>query len=1525
MPYPKGGRADKYGNRYENVWVIYQLLKVINEEIYSVIIEAIGDDEEGVDIWVNEKDGYREAQQCKGRNASKEYWDISSLKAREIIKKSKKQLERSNKYKYLLVSPISCTMLQDLIKMARNTSGNPDEFLKYQIQKDSGQELKKFFYNYCRELELDYENTNELLKIIDYLQRTDYHQFPDSKEQKEQILDKIQFLLIGNKREIYNLLENLILEEDVLGKEITSVMLIRYLNDNGIILRDLANDERVLPRINELNREYNKVFKPISDNLYERKEFDVCKKEILAGNSLIIHGRAGSGKSGCTQAIIEYCENNTLPYIAIKLDKRIPQGSSEAFGRQLDLPTSLVYCLHCISKNNNGVLILDQLDALRWTQSHSRSALDVCSEILREITHLNRERNRKISLVLVCRTYDLENDNNIKNIFKQDDKNNSTMIWKKIYVDEIEDRIVKDIVGNGYEQLTEKLKKILRIPSNLYIWEQLDKTKDYNEFSTANELLTAWWEQLCLKCSIDGVAETELNSLKENLILSLEKNNKLSINKRLITYTQTSLEYLVSNGMLSITNNEISFVHQSMVDYFLVENMFLRFFNGENIVIFMGEKEKQTPTRRYQVQMLLQGIAECDLDRFVDAGEEILKCGTIRFYIKYVFLEVLGQCKQLTSRMKKFIKDYLEDEKYSNHIVENVIRGHQIYVEFLINEGYIDKWYEQGEKKKNLAINLLASINQFYSSKLVNIIQKYAFVSKDDDMKLIQCFNYDLTNDSDEMFALRMEFYDKYPEIINAHLNIREMFKNSEKRAIAIINCMLKHKGKNNGKNIYRYEEEFLDESSEIIVQKGEGIIVELLPYVPLSTDYYDMYYENWSGERSYSTGLERACISILKKAIIAVVKQNPLWFWEKFEQYSGKGYLLINELVLCGLNEMSVDYSDKVIEYLCNDINKNIFDDTSGNKDKLGMVKNIIEKHSISCSLDKFRMLEEKLSYFHEKSEKELYERRVEVNRTNEYGQKVYWAFWGEVQARLLPMLAQGRISLKTQELIQVLERRFSGNYTLHMNGLQGHSGWVKSPISGKENILSNRQWKQLLSNKKLKQRNRSRWINVEGGFIESSMEQFSTSFNTAVSKEPERFIKLTLEMVDEINEVYIDSLYSGLAYSENLPKVPFELIETILLKYQSDNQSGRARYICDIIEKRKDDKWSEPIISILKDIALNHKDPKEGKINVSSSEDKEMKTFNMLFSNSLNCVRGKAASAMASLLWERPELYLQFKDIVDKLVNDINPAVKMATIECLCPIYNIDRDWASEKVIYLLKEDNRIAGHPRAKQFLFLLYYNSKENVLDIIRKCYYSKDEELTRLGAHCLSEMYILYDEFAKEIMDVESINQNQSKGIIEMAILYFSRDQYPEKVKRLLKSFFSSDKDLEFPFVRLFYDNHIDFDRDLTFLLEMMQSKLSKRIIRAFISYLEENAMSVIDFSDVIIQMSTNILQRPLDDEDNYYGGIDDELSKLISVLYDESSNYDGTHIVQQCLDIWDLMFEKRIGSIHRLSRQILYI
>ena len=152
MPFEKGGRADKQGNIYEINCIIYEMLKVLNEINYSVVVEALGIDEVGTDILVTTFDGQKEHQQCKARNASKEYWNFSDLKVRDIFSTWKIHLKRDFNRNVALVSPMACSNLVDLHNRACNTSGKAEDFYSSQIMKSS-KEFQNFYKSFCTEME----------------------------------------------------------------------------------------------------------------------------------------------------------------------------------------------------------------------------------------------------------------------------------------------------------------------------------------------------------------------------------------------------------------------------------------------------------------------------------------------------------------------------------------------------------------------------------------------------------------------------------------------------------------------------------------------------------------------------------------------------------------------------------------------------------------------------------------------------------------------------------------------------------------------------------------------------------------------------------------------------------------------------------------------------------------------------------------------------------------------------------------------------------------------------------------------------------------------------------------------------------------------------------------------------------------------------------------------------------------------------------------------------------------------------
>lgn len=92
-------------------------------------------------------------------------------------------------------------------------------------------------------------------------------------------------------------------------------------------------------------------------------------------------------------------------YLAIMLDKEIPQKSADDYGKDLGLPQSPVYCLNTFAPGKPCVLILDQLDSLHWTSAHSATALDVCKEMIHQAEKINDKDKLLLTLATLVNNH----------------------------------------------------------------------------------------------------------------------------------------------------------------------------------------------------------------------------------------------------------------------------------------------------------------------------------------------------------------------------------------------------------------------------------------------------------------------------------------------------------------------------------------------------------------------------------------------------------------------------------------------------------------------------------------------------------------------------------------------------------------------------------------------------------------------------------------------------------------------------------------------------------------------------------------------------------------------------------------------------------------------------------------------------------------------------------------------------------------------------------------------------------------
>lgn len=165
----------------------------------------------------------------------------------------------------------------------------------------------------------------------------------------------------------------------------------------------------------------------------------------------------------------------------------------------------------------------------------------------------------------------------------------------------------------------------------------------------------------------------------------------------------------------------------------------------------------------------------------------------------------------------------------------------------------------------------------------------------------------------------------------------------------------------------------------------------------------------------------------------------------------------------------------------------------------------------------------------------------------------------------------------------------------------------------------------------------------------------------------------------------------------------------------------------------------------------------------------------------------------------------------------------------------------------------------------------------------------------------------------------------SRARLDMAIIYLEIDGYRETAKQIILTYKNIDTDVEFPLSGIFYDKYVDAKRDREFLQEFMKAQVSRRTIYAFVNYLEESVISIVDYADIILQLCENVLQMEVETLREQWG-IEDEISKLIISLYDETVNSGkmaDKQIADKCMDLWDIMFERQLGVVRKISRELM--
>ena len=293
--------------------------------------------------------------------------------------------------------------------------------------------------------------------------------------------------------------------------------------------------------------------------------------------------------------------------------------------------------------------------------------------------------------------------------------------------------------------------------------------------------------------------------------------------------------------------------------------------------------------------------------------------------------------------------------------------------------------------------------------------------------------------------------------------------------------------------------------------------------------------------------------------------------------------------------------------------------------------------------------------------------------------------------------------------------------------------------------------------------------------------------------------------------------------------------------------------------------------------------------------------------------------------LLWERKELFVKFKPTIIRLMQDENTAVCFASLDALWPVYNIDKAWAVSNVLTVFKSDNRTIGY-RGSKWLFVCEYETyKTEMKSLLENAFFSSDKRLIQISGYAIAEIYLRYDAFENILNQIASLNKEQADALLEMFIVYLESEEYNSKVKSVLDKFLGAEigMELDHTWAHVFYDERVELKRDKEFLQKLMSSDVGGKLLYEFMDYLKKG-QRLSDYAEIIIHTGKSMFQDQKRFSDADYP-IKYNLPKLMIGLYDEVCNTDigkNKEYEEQCLDIWDLMFENRIGITRDLTEKL---
>lgn len=1497
MPLP-GGPSDKLGNRYEGLWTVHCMVDVMDEAADSIRLEPPGDEGEGIEFWL-QREAIREYHQVKRQQSTSGHWTIEALTGKGILTNFFEKL-KDTAAQCTFVSIQDAYQLRELTERARDAASYA-EFCNIFLQ---AREIEKNFLKIC-----SYWSNCPHPQAFEALRRTHVTSIEENLLRKH-VETQLKTLVEGNPRNALDILAQLALES--IHKELTAYDIWQHLESRNVKRRQWHRDPHVLAAIEKANERYR----------------DSCKRELITGKliprpeetqailnwftspigkrGMLITGEAGIGKSSVLLQVIENLRGQGFPLLAFRVD-RLKELTilPDEVGEQNGLPGSPANVLASIAQKKNGLLIIDQLDAVSLISGRQPKLFECIQEIIEQA-----EAHSNIRLLLACRKFDLENDPRLRKLTGPKNLADTVLVGR-LNTDSVK-KLVSEW-GLAPNRLSTKQLELLTVPLHLKLFEEIFQrsNNDVPHFTTAKDLYDIFGEHKQRAINTRLGYSVQWANILYTLADYMSKHQTLSAPVAVLDEYGLDAQAMVSEHVLVLDNNRFSFFHEGFFDYCFAR----QFIAKEDSLVNVLLSGEQHLFRRVQVRQILLHLRDADRFRYLNELNALLNPPNIRFHIKQVVFALVHQLSDPTEQEWLILSPIMDDLNHAFYWEAwGVLHSSDAWFRLVDSLGILERWLaDEKSERIDRTVTLLSRVLETQADRVAELLESYVGRSEEWNKRLIYIMQWGQLGTGRRLFnlflrlidegvldeargpiAINSEFWDliyslpdKRPdwacEVIGHYMHRRLTLSLAEGQTdpfhskiphSQLTDAIFIKSARSAPLAFYKQAFSFMRRVTELN---------------PIDGDKKPKCNRVWSCRdigKWYS--VSGALLQAMEIAFSELAKQQPSTFAEIASELTSLDCDTVQFLLVRAYTANGKYFTNEAVDYL---LENSIHLETGYLNNPHWATRELLRAITPHCSVERLKRLESIILNYYPAREK------------TPYGRKDY----GYAQFTLLGGIGLDSLSRSGKRRFQEWQRKFCRESAEEpQNIIRG--GSVISPIPESAIAkMTDKQWLCAIARYNNDNDNIRKWRNDNpvGGAI-----QLSADLEKRAKEEPKRFASLVLRLPDDTHPYYFNAVLRGITSA----KLDTQTVLDVCRRCHRLPERPCGMSITRLVATLNEQQLPDELLDIVAWYATEDPNPDRELWRTKASSGDFYYRGDIAMA-AINSVRGSAAEDMGTLIYHDGNRINYFLPTLERMVQDPSIAVRSNVAATLTAVLKHNRSLAVKLFIRLCETEEVLLGTWHVERFLHYSLITHFKLLAPILKRMVQSDIPSVATAGARqvCLATLEL--EEAQPLAEECLSGNESQREGAAQIFAANLHTARFREYCESALKRLFYDDsdkvrKEAAQCFAR-FKDAEIADYVGLVKAFTASPAFLSDsyRLVRA----LEEATVSVSEIMVHVTEYFLDVFGKEATNIRTAKAGEVDTISKLILRGYSQSGNDKKLQV--RYLDLIDKMLAMRLPGL----------